>query len=124
MSGADLSSIKNKQLLYAQNSIVPEVGKFIGWKKAYDANKNEIIIKLEIGETAQRSNATGRKCRAEWVTTLEIFGAEIAYSSWDNSEYKVGEIKKSSYWEENRWIECGGGIHFFLSRIEAENYLL
>ena len=25
-------------------------------------------------------------------------------------------------WEEDRWIECGGGIHHFLTRTEAEAY--
>jgi hypothetical protein len=25
-------------------------------------------------------------------------------------------------WNEDRWIECGGGIHFFLTRIEAERH--
>ena len=26
-------------------------------------------------------------------------------------------------WDDNRWNECSGGIHFFVNRIDAENYL-
>jgi len=25
-------------------------------------------------------------------------------------------------WNEDRWKECGGGIHFYLTKIEAENH--
>jgi hypothetical protein len=25
-------------------------------------------------------------------------------------------------WGEGRWVECAGGIHFFITRAEAEAY--
>jgi len=98
---------------------VPESGQFIGWKKC----QNNVIVKLMIGKKARRSNASGRKCRAEYVKVLEVFGAILGVSQYDGkTEYRVGQIVRCDKWNENRWEECGGGIHFFITRIEAENY--
>jgi Family of unknown function (DUF5758)/Pentapeptide repeats (8 copies) len=120
LNGANLSSARNvPALAAAQASILPEEGQLVGWKKC----QGNIIVKLLVGRNAKRSNATGRKCRAEHVKVLEVFGAEAAISSYDASTvYSVGKIVRCDKWEENRWVECGGGIHFFLTRIEAENY--
>ena len=54
---------------------------------------------------------------------LEIFGADIGVSQHDDViQYKVGEIVRCGNWDDCRWNECSGGIHFFLTRYEAENY--
>ena len=120
LRSADLSGAKNiSPLLAAQSSIVPEVGQITGWKKC----NNDVIVKVLVGKNAKRSNATGRKCRAEYVKVLEVIGAEVGISQYDNkTEYRVGKIVKCDKWNEDRWIECGGGIHFFITRTEAENY--
>jgi hypothetical protein len=34
----------------------------------------------------------------------------------------VGEIVKCDKWNDDYTVECGGGIHFFITRLEAENY--
>ena len=119
LSYADLRGAKNiPELAAAQISIVPGEGSFVGWKKC----KNDVIVKLIIGKTAKRSNATGRKCRAERVKVLEVFGAEVGVGIYDgNTEYRKGAIVACDTWNEDRWAECGGGIHFYLTRIEAEN---
>ena len=76
-----------------------------------------------IGKNAKRSNASGRKCRAEYVKVLEVVGAHVGISSYDSvTEYRAGKIVRCDTWNTDRWVECGGGIHFFLTRIEAENY--
>ena len=68
-------------------------------------------------------NATGRKCRAEWVTVLDVIGGNVGVSQYDsNVKYVKGEIIRCDTWQEDRFVECGGGIHFFLTRVEAENY--
>ena len=110
------------ELVVAQTSIIPE-GEVIGWKKLRD----ERIAKLLIPADARRSNATGRKCRAEFVSVLEITKGNKKYNKGvskytDAFIYKVGEIVKCDTWNEDRWIECGGGIHFFITKTEAENY--
>ena len=72
---------------------------------------------------AKRSNATGRKCRASEVKVLEVIGAKEGISKHDDTvKYVKGKTVKCHEWNEDRWEECGGGIHFFLTRIETENY--
>ena len=115
---ADLRGAKyTTELDYTK--IVPEVGAFIGWKKClYD-----VIVKVKIPASAKRSNATGRKCRAEAVKVLEVIGADEGVSSYDRSfVYRKGETIRCHKWETDRFVECGGGIHFFITRHEAENY--
>jgi hypothetical protein len=118
LSGADLSGVKNAELIIARTRILPE-GDLIGYKKC----QNNIIVKLKIPHNAKRSHAFGRKCRAEFVEVLEIFGAETAISTHDNKTlYKVGETVYPDKWSENWQEECASGIHFFVTKIEAENY--
>ena len=117
--GANLVGAIDAQYVLAQSSILPESGPIWGWKKC----RNGVLVKLVVGNTAKRCNATGRKCRAEHVKVLEVIGAEIGISHHDvKTQYKVGHIVRCDKWNEDRWTECGGGIHFFLTRIEAERY--
>jgi len=120
LCGADLRDAKNAELAIAQASIVPDHGPLFGWKKC----KNGVLVRLFIPSKAKRSNASGRKCRAERAKVLEVIGAEVGYSTRDSSfEYRTGQwVKPTNGWNDNRWEECAGGIHFFLTRIEAENY--
>jgi hypothetical protein len=123
LDGANLYGAENiSDLANAQLSIVPETGAFIGWKKC----QNNVIVQLQIPADAERSNATGRKCRASKVKVLKVFGAKEGISRNDESVvYKTGRIVKPTAkdpWNPNRWIECAGGIHFFITRLEAEKY--
>ena len=119
LSGADLYGAKNTELAEAIISILPE-GNIVGWKKC----RQGVIVKLLIPQKARRSNATGRKCRAEYATVLHVFGAEYGVSSYDGvTEYHKGATVRCDTWNENRFVECGGGIHFYLTRIEAENHI-
>ena len=117
---ANLSGAKSiPSITNAQASILPESGQFQGWKKC----RNGVLVRVMIGKNAKRSNATGRKCRAEYVKVLEVIGAEVGISQHDNkTEYRAGKIVRCDKWDKDRWVECGGGIHFFLTRIEAEQY--
>jgi hypothetical protein len=116
LGGANLKDVKDAVLVLLRTSIVPQVGQFVGWKKCHDG----VIVKLMIGKNARRSCATGRKCRAEYVKVLEVIGAEVGLSLYDKkTEYRLGKIVRCDKWNEDRWQECGGGIHFYLSREEA-----
>ena len=117
---ANLSGAKSiPSITNAQASILPESGQFQGWKKC----RKGVLVRVMIGKNAKRSNATGRKCRAEYVKVLEVIGAEVGISQRDNkTEYRAGKIVRCDKWDKDRWVECGGGIHFFLTRIEAEQY--
>jgi hypothetical protein len=38
----------------------------------------------------------------------------------DKTEYRVGETVTPDGFDEDRWNTCGQGIHFYLTRQEAE----
>ena len=130
LRGADLSGanieeeIKNKFFPLA----CPESGSFIGWKKVGGG----LIVKLEIPDDAKRSSAYGRKCRADKALVLRIENQDgsisyndTAYSCRDISfEYEVGKIVTVSNFDEDRWNECSTGIHFFITRQEAVDYII
>jgi len=119
LSGANLKDAKSADLALAQTAILPADGPIWGWKKC----RNGVLVKLVVGNTARRSHASGRKCRAEHVKVLEVIGAEVGVSQYNEKvEYRVGQIVRCDSWNEDRWTECGGGIHFFLTRQEAEAY--
>ena len=121
LSGADLSCAQNAQMAFAMTVILP-VGDLIGWKKALRPDGKSCLIKLRIPPEAKRSNASGRKCRAEFVEVLAIDGAESAYTEnyGPRTEYRVGGIVRPDSWDEDRWCECSHGIHFYITREEAE----
>ncbi len=118
LSGANLYSAKSADLPIARTRILPE-GALIGWKKCC----NSVLVKLRIPEEARRSHAFGRKCRAEFADVLEVIGAERGVSQRDGkTEYRVGERVSCDAWSEDWQEECAGGIHFYITRIEAENH--
>ena len=103
--------------------ICPEEGSFVGWKKVQHK-----VIKLLIPEGAARtSSLVGRKCRASAATCIEVEGhhyqkGEVIGYSWGNFEWTFGEeIIPDSYDPDIR-IECTHGIHFFMTRREAEEW--
>ena len=131
LSGANLWCAKNiPALTIAKTSIIPDEGDVIGWKKALAEDGTQIIVKLLIPTDAQRSNSTGRKCRASKAKVLDIQDMNgnslkntIAYSIHDvDFTYKVGETVQVDDFDTNRWDECAPGIHFFITRIEAVTY--
>ena len=116
---ADLRGVKDlSPLIAAQLSIVPEAGAFIGYKKLLGG----IIATLGIPADAQRSNATGRKCRASCAKVISLSGGVSSGRSNRGGVYVVGQTVYPSGWEPDRWQECAPGIHFFLTLAEAEAY--
>ena len=144
LSGADLSGAnlsranlfgadyieKAKNLFYP--IACPEIGAFVGWKKARaKTSGHECIVKLEITEDAVRSSAAGRECRCSKATVLEIQDLEgnaleqAAVSGRDkNFHYIPGTVVSVSDFDENRWNECSTGIHFYITREEAARHIL
>ena len=131
---ADLSDANHVQLSIAKTSILPDEGDIIGWKKAWTDDTmppKSVIVKLLIPADAQRSNATGRKCRASTARVLDLQDKQgnslppdtMAYSGHDTDfTYKKGETVHVEDFDTNRWKECAPGIHFFITRIEAVEY--
>ena len=104
----------------------PDTGSFIAYKKA-----GGYIVKLQIPEDAKRLSATSRKCRCDRAQVLEIQNldgttadlTEIRSNYDKNFIYEVGKTVSVDIFDENRWNECSTGIHFFINRQEAVEYL-
>ena len=131
LSGANLRDANLPKLTIARTRILPDEGDIIGWKKAYTDTGSPVIVKLLIPADAQRSNSTGRKCRASKARILDLQDCDgnslpsdtTAYSSYDTDfTYRKGETVHVEDFDTNRWNECAPGIHFFITRIEAVEY--
>ena len=126
LRGANLSDAVGIELALARASHLPSDGPVVGWKKL----ANGKIAKLQIPAKAKRSHGASRKCRASEAKVLAIFEtygrteAKSGVSQHDSRFiYVVGEtVKPTEPFNEDRWDECTSGIHFFITRIEAENY--
>lgn len=126
LSGAHLSGADLTHAVYTGtilNLQCPEEGSFIAWKKLL----GDEIAKLLIPEDAKRSSATTRKCRASKAVVLAIYrnGEEISEGRSEHDYdfvYRVGETVYPDHWDEDRWNECSNGIHFFITRKEAEEF--
>jgi hypothetical protein len=116
---ADLSGARASASTAMYWPVCPPEGDVIGWKKC----EHGVIVKLLIPAAAKRSSATTRKCRAEFVQVLEVFGAAEGVSEYDEKiVYRAGETARPNGWDVDRWNECSNGIHFFITREEAEAY--
>ena len=109
LAGADLSE------LIAQRTILPD-GDLIGWKKL----SKGAICKLSIPANAKRvGGLVGRKCRAEFVVVLEGAGVSLHDSV---TSYYPGKTVKPDSFDPDPVKECAPGIHFFITRAEAESF--
>ena len=118
----------------------PESGEFIGYKKCRYGDfeikyigtyAGVCIVKLLIPADSKRSSSFGRKCRCSKAKVLgfyDMFGNEINDNNGVTSIYDpklIYEIGKWVYpdsFDDNRYVECSHGIHFFMSFDEAKYY--
>ena len=127
LEGANLREANLREANIDWPLVCPEKGSFIGYKKC----RNNLIVKLEIPADALRSSATTRKCRcskAKVVSITNLNGSKSehteATSKKDSSfVYKIGETVEVPDFDPNRFNECSTGIHFFVTRKEAESYV-
>ena len=129
----DLNNTKYNHLTSFFALQCPEKGSFIAYKKALSIENNnevEVIVELLVMEDSERSSATSRKCRFSHTKTLSItsLDGEINYSiahsmKYSDFIYEVGKENTVDDFDKNRWNECSTGIHGFITREEAVNYL-
>ena len=113
LSGADLRSADLLKIL-SMRTILPD-GDLIAWKKLRDG----VICKLRIPAKAKRiGGLVGRKCRAEYAIVLGPSGV----SSRNSMKYIKGKRVKPDRFDPNPLVECSHGIHFFITKEEAEAY--
>lgn len=131
--GADFSCaiLKNVKNL---NTNCPKEGEFIGYKKCFVGNLQNlrrVIVKLKILSDSRRSSSTTKKCRCDKALVLEIQNLNGFTSKYktakspynDKFKYKVGKIVKVKDFDDRFWIECAPGIHFFINRKDAVEYM-
>ena len=113
LSGADLSDFE-----------IPQEGSLIAWKAVAGG-----IAKIEVPAEAKRTACLiNRTCRAEFVRVLEILadtGESLAEAPgrYDASTiYRVGEVTHPDSYDDTPAVDCTHGIHFFLTRREAEKW--
>ena len=133
LEGADLRDVNPEGVNLEGAKNIPFIpmnlpdGEFIAWKKL----ANGLIVKLKILTDSKRSRANGDKCRCDKALVLEFQNSDGSKSdlktytnnSYAECTYTVGKIVKADKWDENRWNVCSNGIHFFLDRENAVNYL-
>ena len=122
LRGANLRGAKNADLAIARLQFIPTEGAFIGWKMCRDG----AIVKLGISKEAKRSHGSERKCRCSMAKCLAIWRADGTETDEarslhnENFVYRVGKVITPSGFDEDRWNTCGEGLHFYITRAEAE----
>lgn len=101
--------------------VCPEEGSFIAWKKCRDGK----IAKIQITENALRTGGNRDDCRASEVLIIDIFDGdnsceEAVCIDDENKIYHKGELLKDEEEFDASLLHDGKGIHFFITRAEAE----
>ena len=116
--------------------VCPETGEFIAYKKVLASTllppvTCSVIAKLLVPASALRSSAFGKKIRVSEAKVLSITSMneeesfDIAYSIYDHLfTYRVGKTVKVQDFETCRWVECAAGIHCYMDRESACDYLI
>jgi hypothetical protein len=116
---ADLSSADISGAKLPHFQIVPCEGSFIAWKKT-----SRGVIKIQIPARAKRvSSLVGRICRAEFVKVLSGPGCGGSSPTYNTKlVYNKGDIVYADSFDPDIRLECTNGIHFFMTREEAEEH--
>ena len=103
----------------------PSKGTIVGYKKGAGG----AIITLAIPASARRVNCIGSfKCRCDKAKVMSIVGENglpqrsSASGSDHDFIYTVGKTVKEPKYDPSDLVECSTGIHFFITRSEAEEY--
>ena len=120
LTGANLTEANLSGANLPHFQLCPQDGAFVAYKATHEG-----VIKLEVPAEAKRtSSLVGRKCRAEFVRVLDMpDGGKIAHAKHDGkTEYRLGEIIRPDSYDDDIRVECTHGIHFFMTREEAEQW--
>jgi hypothetical protein len=115
-SGANLSGANLTGAKLPHFQIVPSEGEFVAWKKTTTG-----VIRVQVPADAVRtSSLVGRKCRASHVIVMDAGGKSPTKGELDYSA--VGSVVTADKFDDDIRVECTHGIHFFMTRVEAEEY--
>lgn len=124
--GADLSdaNLRCANLIGAKGTLIDyRMGKIlsediIGYKKC----KDNVIVTLKIPRGAIVFSINGTKCRTNKAKVISIDCADRAFSVFNHMSYYVGDEFTIYDFDCMYNVECTKGIHFFMSKEEAERY--
>ena len=125
LSGADLSGANLSRANLSGANLsgtrlpgfqIPQTGTLEVWKKLAGGSLARLLI---LADSPRTATPIGRKCRAKSVLVLEGEGA----SRHDPSViYTPGKVLVVENYDHDIRVECAPGIHFFLTREEAEAF--
>lgn len=116
LSGIKLDDTKGSLMEYRRGKILTQ--DIIGYKKC----DGGIIVTLLIPRGAIVFSINGNKCRTNRAKVISIDGADRAYSTYKYMTYYVGDEFNIYDFNLEYNEECAPGIHFFMTRKEAEDY--
>ena len=126
LHGANLTDIKTDQLTKSFYPRCPEEGAFIGWKVCFDRR----VVQLLVPADAIRLQGTRAEIRVNKAKVLSIKNIEEteqyeeAHSYVDeNFIYRKGQMVVVQNIDMDRFTDSGPGIHIWLDRISAVQYL-
>ena len=88
----------------------------------YKKTKEGVVITAEIPAGAILFCINGRKLRTNKAKITDMAGHDVLHSSYDNSEYRLGQEIEIKDFNLMYNVECASGFHFFRTRKEAEEY--
>ncbi|MQS89904.1 pentapeptide repeat-containing protein [Companilactobacillus mishanensis] len=126
LENADLTGIISDEKTKHFRMHCPEKGAFLGYKKCF----NFKIVKLLIPADARRTSATANSCRCDKAKVMTIddmythepYDEAISYVD-PNFIYRQGHWIEANNFNPNRWVDSTGGIHYWMTREEAEGYM-
>ena len=121
---ANLRNANLEDVALPHFQICPQVGSFRAYKKVYSNTfvGVELVIEVEIPADAKRtSSLIGRKCRASHAITRTEDVHHYSNHSL-GTIYKTGEVTRADAYDDDIRVECTHGIHFFMTREEAEEW--
>lgn len=121
LQGANICSAKGRFVEYRKGKILTQ--NIIGYKKCKCIGNHEnVIVTLEIPKGAIVFSINGYKFRTNKAKVIGLDGADRAKSIYQYMTYYKGDEFTIYNFDCEYNVECSTGIHFFMTREEAENY--
>ena len=120
LRGANLEDADLEGALLPHFFICPAEGAFIAYKAVRGG-----VLTVEIPADARRtSSLAGRKCRA---SALRVISGPEGGTEWrsrhdESFVYRLRETATVGDFDDDIRVECTTGLHFFMTRREAEEY--
>ena len=118
----DLANVRGRYIEYRAGKILNEP--IIGYKKCRTCDDLRAIVTLEIPKGAIVFSINGCKFRTNKVKVLAIDRVDTAYALYNNMSYHVGDEITINDFNCMYNVECASGIHFFMTKEEAINYMM